>query len=159
MIGDERGSAAVTTIVLLPLLLIVLTAALELGALRAITYRASAAADLATLVAVNDQDETEHVRTGGLLPSADAEQVARSYFALNLAPSAPALADPIEAIAAAADIAVFRESPATDAVTGWRYERPTVRLIARVPVRTPAFHALLLPSITTVIVRAASSAR
>ena len=159
MIANESGSAAATTMILLPLLLVVLTGALELGALRAVAYRATAAADLATLVAINDHDEVEQTRSGALRPSADAEQVARAYFAMNLSSTAVALADSPGAIAASADIAVFRIAPATDPATGWTYARPAVRIVARVPVRTPAFRALLLPAVTTVTVRAASSAR
>ncbi len=156
---DEGGSAAVTTIVMLPLLLIVLAAALELGAVRAIARRAASAADLATLVAVNDQDEAEHVRSGALWLSSDAEQIARAYLAMNLAPSAQAFATSVDAIAASADVAVYRSAPAIDARTGAAYDRPTVRIVASVPVRTPAFASLMLPSVTTVTVRAASSAR
>lgn len=159
MTADDRGTAAVTTVVMLPLLLIVLTAALELGALRAIAHRAAVAADLATVVAVNDQDDGEHARTGLLRPSSDAESVARTYFALNLAPSAAALAASPDAIAAAADVAVYGNAPADDPRTGAHYARPTVRIIASVPVRTPAFGALLMPPVTTITVRAASSAR
>ncbi len=159
MTTDDAGTAATTTVVMLPLLLIVLAAALELGALRAVAHRVAVAADLATLVAVNDQDESEQARTGVLRPSLDADSVARAYFALNLSPSAAALAATADAIAASADVAVYRNAPADDARTGAHYERPTVRIIATVPVRTPAFGALLLAPVTTITVRSASSAR
>lgn len=159
MMRDEGGTAAVTTLVLLPLLLIVLVGVLELGALRAVSYRATVAADLATIVAVSDQDQTELVRTGTLRLAADASDTAREYFARNLASSAIALARSAEDIAASADIASFPTAPSFDARTGVRYDRPTVRLIASVPVRTPGFAALLLPAVTTVTIRSASSPR
>jgi Flp pilus assembly protein TadG len=156
---DEGGTATVTTLLLLPLLLIVLVGVLELGALRAVTYRASAAADLATIVAVGDQDQAELVRTGTLRLAAEASETAREYFARNLSSSGPALARTAEEIAASADIVSFPTAPAFDARTGARYDRPTVRLIASVPVRTPGFAALLLPTVTTVTIRSVSSPR
>ena len=56
--------AAITTALLLPLLLLVLAGTLQLGALRVSAARVRAAADLAALIAVNDQDEAALVRTG-----------------------------------------------------------------------------------------------
>ena len=159
MIRGEGGTAAVTTLVMLPLLLIVLAGVLEVGALRAIAYRATAAADLATIVAVGDQDQAELVRTGTLRLAPDAADTARDYFARNLAPSAPVLAATVEDIAALAEVATFPTAPSFDPRTGTRYDRPTVRLIAAVPVRTPGFAALLLPAVTTVTIRSASSPR
>ena len=159
MMHDEGGTAAVTTLLVLPLLLIVLVGALELGVLRAIAYRAGAAADLATTVAVGDQDQAELVRTGTLRLSADASETAREYFARNLSASSASLASSATAIAASADIASFPDAPSFDPRTGARYDRPTVRLIASVPVRTPALAALLLPGVTTLTIRSACSPR
>lgn len=159
MMRDDGGTAAVTTLVMLPLLLIVLVGVLELGALRAVAYRATAAADLATIVAVGDQDQAELVRTGTLRLAPDAADIARDYFARNLSSSAPVLAASAEAIAALADVATFPTAPSFDPRTGAHYDRPTVRLIASVPVRTPGFAALLLPAVTTLTIRSASSPR
>jgi hypothetical protein len=159
MTREEGGTAAIITIVMLPLLLIVLTGVLELGALRAVAYRVASAADLATIVAVGDQDGSELVRTGTLRLAADATETARDYFARNLSSTAPALAASAAEIAASADIASFPSAPSVDPRTGTRYERPTLRLIASVPVRTPGFAALLMPAVTTITVRAASSPR
>jgi Flp pilus assembly protein TadG len=159
MIHDDGGTAAVTTLVMLPLLLVVLAGALEFGALRAVAYRVAAAADLATLVAVNDQDQTELVRTGTLRLAASAADTARDYFARNMYATAPALAASVTEIAASADIASFPTAPAIDPRTGSRYERPTVRLIASVPVRTPGFAVVFMPAVTTITIRAASSPR
>lgn len=159
MMHEDGGSAAVTSLVMLPLLLIVLVGALELGALRAVAHRASAAADLATIVAVGDQDQTELVRTGKLRLAPDAADTAREYFARNLSATALALAATAGEIAAAADIASFPTAPSFDPRTGARYDRPTVRLIASVPVRTPGFAALLLPAVTTLTIRSVSSPR
>ncbi len=159
MMRDEGGTAAVTTLVMLPLLLIVLVGVLELGALRAVAYRATAAADLATIVAVGDQDQAELVRTGVLRLAPDAADTAREYFARNLSASASVLAAGADEIAARADVATFSRAPSLDPRTGTRYDRPTVRLIAAIPVRTPGFAALLLPGVTTITIRSASSAR
>jgi Flp pilus assembly protein TadG len=159
MMRDDGGTAAVTTLVMLPLLLIVLVGVLELGALRATAHRATAAADLATIVAVGDQDQAELVRTGTLRLAPDAADTAREYFARNLSASAPVLATSAEAIATSADVAAFPTAPSFDPRTGARYDRPTVRLIATVPVRTPGFAALLLPAVTTLTIRSASSPR
>jgi Flp pilus assembly protein TadG len=159
MMREDGGTAAVTTLVMLPLLLIVLVGMLELGALRAIAYRAGAAADLATIVAVGDQDQTELARAGTLRLAADAAETARDYFARNLSGTAHALAASPAEIAASADIASFATAPSFDPRTGARYDRPTVRLIASVPVRTPGFAMLLMPAVTTLTIRSASSPR
>lgn len=156
---DDGGTAALITIVMLPLLLVVLVGVLELGGLRAVAHRAGAAADLATIVAVGDQDQIELARSGKLRLAADAANVARDYFARNLLAIAPALGAATTEIAASADIASFPTAPSFDPRTGARYDRPTVRLIATIPVKTPGFAALLMPSITTVTIRSASSAR
>ena len=159
MTHDDGGTAAVTTLVMLPLLLVVLAGALEFGALRTVAYRAAAAADLATIVAVNDQDQTELERTGTLRLTAGAAETAREYFARNLYATASALAASVDDIAASAEIASFEAVPAIEPRTSARYDRPTVRLIASVPVKTPGFAVLLMPAVTTVTIRAASSPR
>jgi Flp pilus assembly protein TadG len=159
MTHDDGGTAALTTIVVLPLLLVVLVGVLELGALRAVAYRAGAAADLATIVAVGDQDQTVLVDSGKLRLAADAADVARDYFARNLLATAPALGASATEIAASADIASFPTAPSFDPRTGARYDRPTVRLIALIPVKTPGFAALLMPSVTTITIHSMSSPR
>lgn len=159
MMRDDGGTAAVTTLVMLPLLLIVLVGVLELGAVRAVAYRAGAAADLATIVAAGDQDQTELARTGTLRLAADAADTAREYFARNLSATAPALAVSADEVAASADVASFPTAPSFDPRTGARYDRPTVRLIASVPVRTPGFAVLFMPAVTTLTIRSASSPR
>lgn len=155
---DERGSAAITTVLLLPLLLSVLAGVVQVGALRVIAGRVATAADLATLAATDDQDAAALATTGTLRLAPDAVDVARRYFALNLAQLGPQLAVPADLAAAQADVAAFA-APGVDPLTGWRYERPTVRLSASVPVRAPAFAALLLPDVVLVSVRSASAAR
>ena len=159
MTNDEGGTAALTTIVMLPLLLVVLVGVLEMGALRAVAYRAGAAADLATIVAVGDQDQFELAQSGKLRLAADAADVARDYFARNLSATEPALGASANAIAASADIASFPTAPSFDPRTGAHYDRPTVRLIASIPVRTPGFAALLMPAVTTVTIHSLSSPR
>jgi Flp pilus assembly protein TadG len=159
MMRDDGGTAAVTTLVMLPLLLIVLVGVFELGTVRAVAYRAGAAADLATIVAAGDQDQSELARTGTLRLAADAADTAREYFARNLSATAPALALSAGEIAASADVASFPTAPSFDPRTGARYDRPTVRLIASVPVRTPGFAVLFMPAVTTITIRSASSPR
>lgn len=156
---DERGSAAAIVIVLLPLLLTVTLGVLQLGALRLLAARASSAADLATLAAVDDQDDTALVATGTLRLAPDAVAVAREYFARNLALIEPHLAASPADVAARADVAAFDVAPAVDPLTGWRYDRPTVRISASVPVRTTLLRGLLLPDVVAVTVRVASAAR
>ena len=156
---DDRGTALVLTLVLAPLLLIALAGVLQLGALRVASARVRAAADLATLVAVNDQDDAELARSGVLRLAADAADVAREYFARELELSAPLLDGAAEDIAAAADVAAYPTAPAYDARTGARYDRPTVRIAADVPVRSPIFGALVLRPVTVLHVIAVSSPR
>jgi Flp pilus assembly protein TadG len=149
----------VLTLVIAPLLFVALAGVLQLGALRVAVARVRAAADLATLVAVNDQDDAELAKSGSLRLSADAADVAREYFARELELSSSLLDGGAETIAAAADVAAYLSAPADDTRTGARYERPTVRIAARVPVRTPVFGALVLRPVTTVEVLSVSSPR
>lgn len=143
--SDEHGSAVVT-VVLLPLLLVVLGGTFELGSLRVVAARAQTAADLAALVAVNDQDDAELRRSGQLRPAADAERVARTTLAENLGPVSGALGLTPDQIAARATVSVG--------------ERPAaVRIAATVPVRTPFFGALLSRPSVDIPVRAVASAR
>ena len=83
-IRDDRGTAMVLTLVIAPLLLVALAGVLQLGALRVAAARVRAAADLASLVAVNDQDDAELASSGALRLAADAADVAREYFAREL---------------------------------------------------------------------------
>jgi len=132
---------------------------LELGFTRLVAERARAAADLAVVIAVNDQDEATLARTGRLHLRADAAEVARSYLRLNLEPLRGALADDPDRIARAADVYVAAAAPATDPRTRVRYLHPSVRVSVTVPVRTPVLGALLGQPVTAIEVRAAGSAR
>jgi len=155
---DERGSAAILVVLLLPLLLTIVTGVVQLGAIRVVAARVASAADLATLAATDDQDAAELARTGALRLAPDAVAIARTYFALNLAQIAPHLAIAPADAAAQADVAAFPIVPAVDPLTGWRYDHPTVRIAASVPIRTPAFGVVFSPT-TVVNVRAASAPR
>lgn len=137
---------AITTIGLLPVLLVILASALELGALRIVEARVHSAADLAVLVAVNDQDDAELARTGRLQLASDASAIARSVFADNLESVAAALAISPSAIAANASVRVDPDPP-------------TVRISATVPVRTPVFGALFLHPVTDIAIKTAGGAR
>jgi Flp pilus assembly protein TadG len=158
-VRDDRGSAIVLALVLAPILLVALAGVLQLGALRVTAARVHAAADLAALVAVNDQDEVELARSGTLRLSADAADVAREYFARELELSSPLLDAAADEIAAAADVVAYHSAPAYDALTGTRYDRPTLRIAADVPVRTPVFGALVLRPVTVLHVLSVSSPR
>ena len=137
---------AITTVVVLPVLLVVMSATLELGSLRVIAARARSAADLAALIAVDDQDDAELARSGRLVPAADALDVARAVFAANLEPIAPMLATAPAVIADGAGVRVD-VAPAT------------VHISAIVPVRTPIFGMLFFHPITDVAVTANGGAR
>lgn len=137
---------AITTIGLLPVLLVILASTLELGALRIVEARAHSAADLAVLVAVNDQDDAELARTGRLQLASDAAATARSVFAENLDGIASVLAVSPSAIAANASVRVDLAPP-------------TVHIFATVPVRTPVFGALFFHPITDIAIKTAGGAR
>ncbi|MDE3113347.1 MAG: hypothetical protein KGK34_10450 [Chloroflexota bacterium] len=156
---DEGGSLALLVILLLPTILLALTGAAELGAVRVVAERTRIAADLATVTAVNDQDDGELARSGALRPAPDAAAVAREHFALNLDPLSSSLAAAPAAIADAADVAVFTGNGDADPLDGRVYATSTVRLAADVPVRTPAFAALLARPVTVIHIFSASSAR
>jgi Flp pilus assembly protein TadG len=156
---DDRGLAAISTIALLPLLIVVLAGVLQLGALRVSVARVQAAADLATLIAVNDQDDGELARTGSLRLADDAADVAREYFARELDLSAALLAAVPDEIAGSADVAAFPVAPTLDPRSGARYEHPAVRIAAQVPLRTPILGALAFGPVTTVGIFAVSSPR
>src|SRR2546423_14996726 len=111
-VHDERGSALVLTVVLAPILLVALAGVLQLGALRVAAARVRAAADLAALVAVNDQDDAELSRSGALRLAADAADVAREYFARELELSSSLLDGRADEIAAASDTAADLSAPA-----------------------------------------------
>lgn len=158
MMRDERGTAALTVVLLLPLLMSTVIGVVQLGAVRVIAARVASAADLATLAATDDQDASALIASGELRLAPDAAAVARRYFALNLDTVAEHLATSPQDAASRADIAAFEVVPAIDPMTGWRYDRPTVRIAASVPVRMPLLGMLLQPVIT-VNVRAASAPR
>jgi hypothetical protein len=155
---DERGMAVLTVVLLLPLLFTTVAGVVQLGAVRVIAARIASAADLATLAATGDQDTAALIASGELRLAADAASVARRYFALNLASVAAYLAVTPDETAAQADVALFTALPAVDPLTGWRFDKPTVRIAASVPVRAPLFGILLQPVIM-LNVRAASAPR
>jgi uncharacterized membrane protein len=150
----DAGSASLLTILLLPVIVLVLASVLDLGLLRLAAARARAAVDLAAIVAVNDQ--TEPVPGGALSLAADAEDVAREYLALNLAGMTSLLAADAHSIASGADVAAFATG-GTDPRDGSRYDRPTVRIDAVVPLRGGTLRSLLGP--VTVRAYAVAAAR
>ncbi len=155
---EEQGVMALTTVVLLPLVLVVLLGVLQLGAVRVVAERARIAADLATVTAVNDQDRDQLARTGRLRTAPGAVSVARESFADNIAPLQASLAATPDEIAATAIVSAF-DPGAMDPATGRTYTAATVRLIAALPVMTPLFAALLAQRVTVVQISSSSSAR
>lgn len=141
----EDGSASLLSVLLLPLLVLVLAGVIDLGLLRLGAARARAAADLAATTAVNDQDDAV-LSSGFLRLAGDAEDVARQYLALNLVAVSSLLAVDVESIASNADIAAF-PGGGVDPRDGTRYERPTVRIRAAVPLRTGALRSVLGPTV------------
>lgn len=150
---SEVGSASLLTVLLLPLIVLVLSAVVDLGLLRLGAARVRSAADLAAVIAVNDQDEPA---VGALRLAGDAESVARHYLAANLATTAPLLAASAASIATAADIAVF-PTGGVDPIDGARYDRPTVRIRAAVPLRTGGLRAVLGPNVLVHAIAAAAA--
>ena len=140
----ESGNASLLVVLLLPLLALVLAAVVDLGVLRLAAMRARAAADLAAVVAVNDQ--TEPAPGAALRLATDAEDVARDAFAVNLAAIAPLLSEDARAIASAAEIAAF-PAGGVDPRDGTRYERPAVRIAAAVPLRSGSLRPLVGESV------------
>ena len=138
--------SALLTIGLLPVLLVVLATTLELGVVRVIAARAHSAADIAALVAVNDQDDAELAETGRLRLASGAADVARSVFADNLRTIEDELAESPASIAAGAVVT-------TDAMP------PTVRIRATIPVRTPVFGLLFFHPVTDIAIKTAGGAR
>lgn len=153
--SDDKGSASLLTILLLPVMALVVAGAIDLGSLRLAAARARSAADLAAVVAVNDQTEPRPGAAMRLAP--DAELVARDYLALNLEGIAPLLAEHPRAIAEAAEIAAF-PAGGVDPRDGSRYDRPTVRVDAAVPLRSGSLSALVGPT-TTIRAYAVAAAR
>lgn len=153
---EEGGAAALITVVLLPLIVVVLMGLIELGRVRVIAERARIAADLATITAMNDQDQQALERSGSLRPAGDAARVARDHLALNLEPLAASLASTPQAIAAAADVRVVDRAGSAD---GRSYSGPTVVINAALPVRTPVFAVLLGRAVTVVALASAATAR
>ena len=152
---DDAGSASLLAILLLPVLTLVLAAAIDLASLRLAAARARAAADLAALVAVNDQ--TEPQPGGALRLAADAELVAREYLALNLRGIGSLLAGDPRSIADAADVAAF-PAGGVDPRGGSVYDRPTVRVDAAVPLRSGGL-AAVIGRTTTIRAYAVAAAR
>jgi hypothetical protein len=155
----DGGSLSVLTVVLMPLVLTTLVGALELGFVRVVAERSRIAADLATLTAVNDQDDTELARSGRLIVPADAVTTARQHLALDLEPLSAALAASPAEVADAADVTLFSSGNEVDPRTGRPYGAPTVRLAVDLPIRTPAFAVLLARPVTVIRILSASSAR
>lgn len=143
----DGGSATLTTILLVPVLLLVLAMVVDLGALRHAAARARIAADLAAVTAVNDQDDGALASDGRMRLARDAEQVAREFLRRNLAPLAAALADSPEGIAASAEVRIWAEG-GSDPDDGVVYERPAVRIRADVPLRTGALATWLGPAVS-----------
>lgn len=150
----DEGSASLLVVLLLPVVALVLASVVDLGLLRLASGRARAAADLAAVVAVNDQ--VEPAPGAPLRLATGVEAVARDHFALQLSGIAPLLSEDARAIASAAEIAAF-PAGAVDPRDGTRYDRPAVRIAAAVPLRSGSLRPIVGPSVVVHVLAAAAA--
>ena len=129
----QRGQAVLYAIVLSPMILLILTLAVEVGALQLEKERLRSAVDEATTVAAARD------AAGGASVALDAartEALVRQSLADNLAPLQSHL-DGVTAddVARSADVAVVVTVPAPDPfVAGQSLDRPTIEARVRAPV-------------------------
>lgn len=128
----SRGQSILYTVLLMPTLILVLALAVDVGSLQLQKLRLRYALDLATVTAATAVDRAEYTRTGRLwLDPVVADRIAREYLMRNLA-GLPEIAAP-GSVAAAADVTVINQTPATDPYSGRPLNRPSVCTRIRVP--------------------------
>ncbi|HEY8393182.1 MAG TPA: pilus assembly protein TadG-related protein [Thermaerobacter sp.] len=132
--GSQSGSAAVWFLLVLPVLLLAVGLSLDVGRLVVARAHAQAAADFASLAAVQELDLDRLSRGEPWLRAADAERVARTWVADNLRLGLG------EMLAGAAEtrVAVINagdDAPRPHPWTGRLLREPTVAVETVVPVR------------------------
>ncbi len=157
---DETGVAVLYTALLLPTFMLLLALVVEVGALRVTRARLTAVADLAATSAVNEQDLAALAADGRYRVSPLAAGAARDLLERGLEPLAARLADGASPHAAAADADIAVLAPGEfDPVSRRSYDAPTVRVAARLPVRTPLLTLAALRDVTHLSILSAASAR
>ena len=131
---SRRGQSVLYSVLLMPILILVLALAVDIGSLQMQKLRLRYAVDLATVTAATEVDAGYYHRTGRLrLDPSIAAATAREYLLRNL--SGLAETPNPAAIASTADVTVVNRVPALDPYTGTRLDRPAVCARIRVPHR------------------------
>jgi Flp pilus assembly protein TadG len=157
--GYQRGQAVLYVIVIFPVILLCLVAAVGLGALQLEKQRMRSALDEATAVAVARGGEQPAGRLT-LDPTTTAALV-RQSIADNLGP----LADQLDGVgpaqvAADADVAVVVDVPATDPFdAGAVIRRPTLEVRMRAPVHASLLGFAGLPQAVTLTLTSSADLR
>ena len=153
------GQAVLYVVLLSPVILLCLTAAVGLGALQLEKQRLRSALDEATLVAAARGGDQP---TGQLnLGRGDTAQLVRQSIADNLRPLAGHLdgADP-DQVAATADVAVIVDVPSADPFDGSLVvRRPTLEVRMRAPIRAPLLGLAGLPQAVTLTLTSSADLR
>jgi Flp pilus assembly protein TadG len=130
----RRGQSVLYSVLLMPVLMLVLALAVDIGSLQMQKLRLRYAVDLATVTAATEVDAGAYTNTGRLqLDAARAAATTRDYLERNLRGLAN-IADPA-AVASAAEVTVVNRLPALDPYTGMRLDRPAVCARIRVAHR------------------------
>jgi putative Flp pilus-assembly TadE/G-like protein len=133
-LSRRRGQSIVYVIMLMPLLILIFSLAVDVASLQLQKLRLRYAVDLATLTAATAVDAVSYTRNGQLqLDTSLATMTAREYLFRNLA-GLPEIPDP-EAVVAAADITIINQTPAFNPYTGRGLDRPSVCARIRVPYK------------------------
>ena len=130
----SRGQSVLYAVLLMPTLILVFALAVDIASLQMQKLRLRYAVDLATVTAATAIDERYYSQTGRLrLDPVLATSTTRDFLMRNLT-SMPGIPEPAR-VAAAADITVVNQTPATDPYTRGYLDRPAVCARIRVPYR------------------------
>lgn len=130
----SRGQSVLYAVLLMPTLILVFALAVDLASLQMQKLRLRYAVDLATVTAATSIDERYYSQTGRLrLDPVPATSTTRDFLMRNLT-GMPGISEPAR-VAAAADVTVVNQTPATDPYTGGYLDRPAVSARIRVPYR------------------------
>lgn len=130
----SRGQSILYAVLLMPTLILVFALAVDLASLQMQQLRLRYAVDLATVTAATAVDERYYSQTGRLrLDPALATSTTRDFLMRNLT-GMPGVPEPAQ-VAAAADITVVNQTPASDPYTHALLDRPAVCARIRVPYR------------------------
>lgn len=153
----QRGSAVLYTVLLMPVLLLCVTLAVQVSALQMQRQRLVSALDVAAVAAGGMAATT----TSGIgIDPAQAAADLRRSLADNLQPLASDLAgtDP-GAVAAGAEIVIITDPPQLDPFTGDLLQRPSLVARIEVPVRTGLLTMAGLPAVQTLTLTSTADLR